>query len=152
MAEGWRGIRVTIPSDVRYLEPLRTMIQETAALAGLERDAAAEVELAVTEGCANVIRHCYANSDRERIDLVFTFSPDLYEVRIDDYGKFVDPAKIKSRPLQDVRPGGLGVHLMKKVMDEVSYTKNRWGGTSLTMRKRLARPAPEEPRKDRRGR
>jgi anti-sigma regulatory factor (Ser/Thr protein kinase) len=150
MAEGWRGIRVTIPSDVRYLEPVRTMIRETAALAGLARDAAAEVELAVTEGCANVIRHCYCNSDRERIDLVFTFASDAYEVRIDDYGTFVDPSRIRSRPLDDVRPGGLGVHLMQKAMDEVTYTKNRWGGTSLTMRKRLARPAREGPRKDRR--
>jgi anti-sigma regulatory factor (Ser/Thr protein kinase) len=126
------------------------MIRETAALAGLARDAAAEVELAVTEGCANVIRHCYCNSDRERIDLVFTFASDAYEVRIDDYGTFVDPSRIRSRPLDDVRPGGLGVHLMQKAMDEVTYTKNRWGGTSLTMRKRLARPAREGPRKDRR--
>ena len=152
MAEGLRGIRVTIPSEVRYLEAVRTMIQETAALAGLDKEATAQVELAVTEGCANVIRHCYCNSADQRIDLVFTFSPDVYEVRIDDYGTFVDPAKIKSRPLDQVRPGGLGVHLMKKVMDEVSYSKNRWGGTSLVMRKRLARPAKEEPRKDRRGR
>ena len=151
MAEGWRGIRVTIPSDVRYLEAVRTMIQETAALSGLGREAASQVELAVTEGCANVIRHCYCNAETERIDLVFTFSKDVYEVRIDDYGTFVDPALIKSRALEDVRPGGLGVHLMQKVMDEVSYTKNRWGGTSLTMRKRLARPA-KGPRKDRRGR
>ena len=152
MAEGWRGIRVTIPSDVRYLEPVRTMIQETAALAGLRREDTSQVELAVTEGCANVIRHCYCNADNQRIDLIFTFSDDVYEVQIDDYGTFVDPARIKSRPLEDVRPGGLGVHLMKKVMDEVNYTKNRWGGTSLVMRKRLTRPAKEEPRKGRRGR
>lgn len=152
MGERWRGIRVTIPSDVRYLEPVRTMIQETAALAGLPREAAAQVELAVTEGCANVIRHCYCNSDRERIDLVFTFSDDVYEVKIDDYGTFVDPSRIKGRPLDDVRPGGLGVHLMRKVMDEVTYMKNRWGGTSLVMRKRLRSPAKEEPRKGRRGR
>jgi anti-sigma regulatory factor (Ser/Thr protein kinase) len=99
-----------------------------------------------------VIRHCYCNADNERIDLVFTFLRDVYEVRIDDYGTFVDPSQIKSRRLEDVRPGGLGVHLMKKVMDEVTYTKNRWGGTSLVMRKRLSSPAKEEPRKDRRGR
>jgi len=152
MADRWRGIRVTIPSDVSYLEPIRTLIQQVSTLAGLSRDAAAEVELAVTEGCANVIRHCYCNSDRERIDLVFTFAKDSFEVRIDDYGKFVDPSRIKSRPLDEVRPGGLGVHLMKKVMDEVTYTKNGWGGTSLTMKKRLPRPAKGEPKKDRRGR
>lgn len=150
MADRVRGIRVTIPSDVSYLEPVRTLIQEIASLAGLPKDAVSEVELAVTEGCANVIRHCYCNSDRERIDLSFTFGDDVFEVRIDDYGKFVDPSRIKSRPLDEVRPGGLGVHLMQKVMDEVTYTKNRWGGTSLTMRKRLARPG--EPRKDRSGR
>jgi anti-sigma regulatory factor (Ser/Thr protein kinase) len=150
VADRTRGIRVTIPSDVSYLEPVRTLIQEIATLAGLHRDATSEVQLAVTEGCANVIRHCYCNSDRERIDLSFTFADDVFEVRIDDYGKFVDPSRIKSRPLEDVRPGGLGVHLMQKVMDEVTYTKNRWGGTSLTMRKRLVRPG--EPRKDRSGR
>jgi anti-sigma regulatory factor (Ser/Thr protein kinase) len=99
-----------------------------------------------------VIRHCYCNSDRERIDLAFTFGKDHFEVRIDDYGKFVDPSQIKSRPLDEVRPGGLGVHLMQKVMDEVTYTKNPWGGTSLTMRKRLVRPTRGEPKKDRRGR
>jgi len=152
MAKGWRGIRISIPSEVSYLEPIRTLIRQVAALAGLGRDAASEVELAVTEGCANVIRHCYCNSDRERIDLVLTFATDFFEVRIDDYGKFVDPSRIKSRPLDEVRPGGLGVHLMQKVMDEVTYTQNQWGGTSLTMRKRLPRPAREEPRKDRSGR
>ena len=36
-----------------------------------------------------------------------------------------------------MKPGGLGVHFMKKVMDEVKYEKNEWGGTSLTMVKRL---------------
>ncbi|HEX5137165.1 MAG TPA: ATP-binding protein [Planctomycetota bacterium] len=152
MADPKHGIRVTIPSDVSYLEPIRTLIREIAALAGLHRDAASEVELAVTEGCANVIRHCYCNSDREPIDLTFAFAAGVFEVRIDDYGKFVDPSRIKSRPLDEVRPGGLGVHLMQKVMDEVTYTKNSWGGTSLTMRKRLARPGQEGPRKDRSGR
>jgi anti-sigma regulatory factor (Ser/Thr protein kinase) len=147
VADRQRGIRVTIPSDVSYLGPVRTLIREIAGLAGLHRDAASEVELAVTEGCANVIRHCYCNSDLERIDLSFTFAEGVFEVRIDDYGKFVDPSRIKSRPLDEVRPGGLGVHLMQKVMDEVTYTKNRWGGTSLTMRKRLALPG-----KDRSGR
>jgi anti-sigma regulatory factor (Ser/Thr protein kinase) len=124
------------------------MIRQLAALAGLERDAVSGVELAVTEGCANVIRHCYCNADHERIDLVFTLAADAFEVRIDDYGKFVDPARIKSRPLDEVRPGGLGVHLMRKAMDEVTYAKNRWGGTSLTMRKRLPRPSGK-PKKDR---
>jgi anti-sigma regulatory factor (Ser/Thr protein kinase) len=69
--------------------------------------------------------------------MVLTFTEDTLEIRIDDYGEFVDPTEIQSRQLDDVRPGGLGVHLMKKVMDSVEYAANAWGGTSLTLVKRL---------------
>jgi anti-sigma regulatory factor (Ser/Thr protein kinase) len=151
MGDG-RGIRIAIPSDVRYLGAVRSLIRQVAELAGLDRDGTAAVELAVTEGCANVIRHCYGDCDNERIDIDFAFDADVFEVRIDDYGKFVDPSQIRSRPLDDVRPGGLGVHLMRTTMDEVTYKKNRWGGTSLTLRKRLPRRAEGKPGKGRRGR
>jgi len=149
VAKRWHGIRVAIPSDARYLGPVRAIVRAAAAFAGFDRDASSEIELAVTEGCSNVIRHCYGNCDSERIDLVFTLETGLFEVRIDDYGKFVDPSRIKSRPLDDVRPGGLGVHLMHKLMDDVTYEKNRWGGTSLTLRKRCA-GAAEKKAEDRR--
>lgn len=134
----WQGIRVSLLSEVRYLEPIRALLGEATGLAGLGEEDAAQVALAVTEGCANVIRHCYKNRTDKRIDLILTFGDGVFDIRIDDYGTFVDPSRIRSRDLADVRPGGLGVHLMKKVMDEVLYEKNGWGGTSLTLRKRVA--------------
>lgn len=145
MAEAWQGIRVGVHSDVRYLGVIRTLIRETAGLLGFTRDEASEIELAVTEALANVIRHCYGNCPEERMDVVFTFSGPAFEVQIDDYGKFVDPSCIKGRDLDDIRPGGLGVHLMRKMMDEVVYRENQWGGTSLVLRKRLpARSGPKQ--------
>jgi len=140
VASAWQGIRISVFSEVRYLEPIRALLGEATGLAGLGEEDAAQVALAVTEGCANVIRHCYKNQSDKQIDLILTFHDDVFDVRIDDYGTFVDPAKIRGRDLRDVRPGGLGVHLMQKVMDEVRYEKNRWGGTSLTLRKRVAPP------------
>ena len=106
----------------------------------MDEDDAQKVVLAVQEGCANVIRHCYKDQTDKRIDLVISFGKDRIEIRIDDYGKWVDPAKIKSRELDDVKPGGLGVHLMNSVMDQVAYKKNEWGGTSLIMIKRVGTP------------
>ena len=138
MDESWQGIRLSLASDVRYLEPIRTMIRESTELAGLSEDESDEIVLAVQEACANVIRHCYKNCPDERMDLLVTFHDDALEIRIDDFGEFVDPATIKGRALEDVKPGGLGVHFMKKVMDEVKFEKNEWGGTSLTMVKRLS--------------
>jgi anti-sigma regulatory factor (Ser/Thr protein kinase) len=141
MGDGWQGIRLSFRSDIRYLEPVRTVVRESLGLVGLEGETAADVVLAVQEGCTNVIRHCYHGCPDEQIDLVLSFSDEALEIRIDDYGDFVGPDRIQGRDLDDVRPGGLGVHLMRKVMDSVEYTANAWGGTTLTMVKR--RPGDE---------
>ena len=59
------------------------------------------------------------------------------EIRIRDWGERVHPDKIKSRDLDDVRPGGLGVHIMSNCMDTVDYAHAEGGGTILTMIRRL---------------
>ncbi|MGH7163598.1 MAG: ATP-binding protein [Planctomycetota bacterium] len=143
MAEGWEGIRVTVVSDPRYLSPIRAVVREAAEIVGLSEEEGTELQLAVQEGCANVIRHCYRSRPDRRIDLEFNFTGDALVIRIDDYGRFVDPSCIQGRDLEDVRPGGLGVHFMKKIMDEVTYRRNGWGGTTLTMVKRLRRSGAE---------
>ncbi len=137
MADAWQGIRLSVQSHGRYLEPIRLIVRETCDLVDLTEEQAGEVVLAVQEALANVIRHCYKDSPDLRIDLCLTLPGDRLEIRIDDYGSFVDPASIRGRALEDVRPGGLGVHFMRKVMDEVRYEKNAWGGTALTMVKAL---------------
>jgi anti-sigma regulatory factor (Ser/Thr protein kinase) len=144
VAEGWQGIRATIYSDVKFLEPIRTLVGEATALVGLEESEATEVLLAVQEACANVIRHCYKDCPDQRIDLGLSFEAEALVITIDDYGVFVDPSKMKGRKLEDVRPGGLGIHLMRKVMDEVRYEPNRWGGTTLTLVKRIPPASTEE--------
>jgi anti-sigma regulatory factor (Ser/Thr protein kinase) len=136
-------IRITVNSDTRYLGAIRTVLREATRLVGLGDEDAAEVELAVTEALANVIRHCYKNCADEVMDIDVRVKESELEIQVDDYGTFVDPSQIKSRELHDVRPGGLGVHLMKKVMDEVRFERNEWGGTRLTMRKRAAHPHRE---------
>ncbi|MHC4960208.1 MAG: ATP-binding protein [Planctomycetota bacterium] len=143
MDEVWQGIRVTVASDPRYLAPLRTLVFESLLIAGIEEEQAHKVVLAVQEACTNVIRHCYECREDERIDIVISFAPDRLEIRIDDWGDWVDPDNIRSRDLDDVKPGGLGVHLMQSTMDVVEYRKNEWGGTSLVMIKQLA--PPEDP-------
>lgn len=140
---GWHGIKVSLTSDKRYLAPVRTLVREAATIVGLEEGDVEKVVLAVQEGLANVIRHCYKDQAHERVEIWVTFDDDELEIRLKDYGKFVDPEKIRSRDLEDVRPGGLGVHLMQTVMDEVKYEKNEAGGTTLTLRKRVQVGRPE---------
>ena len=57
---------------------------------------------------------------------------------IEDHATWVDPSRIASRPLDQIRPGGLGVHLIQSTMDDVAYTRNEHGGTTLRLVKRVA--------------
>ncbi len=140
---GWQGIKLSLISDKRYLAPVRALVRESATIVGLEQGDVEKVVLAVQEGLANVIRHCYKDQPHERIDVWVTFDDHEFEIQLKDYGEFVDPITIKSRDLEDVRPGGLGVHLMQTVMDEVKYEKNEAGGTTLTLRKRVPDQPPQ---------
>ncbi len=57
---------------------------------------------------------------------------------IEDRAKQVDPGSIQSRDLDDIRPGGLGVYIMREVMDEVVFEQREGGGMRLRMLKRTA--------------
>lgn len=92
----------------------------------------------MVEGFSNIIRHGYGGRTDQRIELRLSVPPGTFRIEMDDYATFVDPSRIASRPLDDIRPGGLGVHLMRSTMDVVDYQKNRHGGTTLVMEKRRA--------------
>ena len=137
-------IKVSVESDPKYLGPLRTVIAEATGILGLDEELTGQIVLAVTEACSNVICHCYDSSSGERIDVTLRFGPSRFEVRVDDYGDFVDPSCMKGRDLEDVKPGGLGLHFIHTVMDEVEYLKNAWGGTTLTMVKHIERATNDD--------
>lgn len=64
-------------------------------------------------------------------------SPGSIKIVIEDEAKQVDPEGIKSRDLDDIRPGGLGVHIIKEVMDHAVYEKRAQVGMRLTMTKTI---------------
>ena len=132
-------VEVALPSHPKYLPLVRALVEETAEVAGFSNEERQRIALGVTEGITNVMRHGYGGSTDQRIDLVLSAPAGSFRIEIRDYGSFVDPEEIRSRPLEAVRPGGLGVHLMKATMDSVEYERNDQGGTTLTLTKRLDR-------------
>ncbi|MDA1193791.1 MAG: ATP-binding protein [Planctomycetota bacterium] len=126
-------LRCTFPAQPRYLPLVRGMVSEAAGLAGYDQDLTTRILLAVTEAVTNVIRHAYNHAVDKPIDLELRVDGDCLRLDLIDYGRFIDPKHIASRPLDQVRPGGLGVHLIKTTMDHVEYRENAHGGTTLTM-------------------
>ena len=129
-------LALSLPSHPRYLCVLQGFFGSLLAGLGFSSSEVMRVTLAVHEACANVIKHGYQGDTGQRIDLTVLITPDDLAVEIRDYGSKPDLAAIQPRALQDVRPGGLGTHFMRAIMDSVTYDVSPDLGTLLRMTKR----------------
>ncbi|MEW6356818.1 MAG: ATP-binding protein [Planctomycetota bacterium] len=130
-------VSMTIPASPEYVRVVREIVGEAAGLAGLRRKEGKDLALAVAEGCANVIQHCYGGQEG-KITVRCLVGRSELEVRIRDFGRKPDPATIRSRDLADIRPGGLGVFLMQNLVDDVRYNFTHPIGTELILKKTKA--------------
>jgi len=134
-------VEFNITSDSDRLAEVRDKAKNLSLAIGFGPEDAQRILLAIDEALANVIKHAYEGVPQKPIDI--KMAPVSQEgregilVEICDEGKQVDPSQIRGRDLEDIRPGGLGVYLMKTVMDRVVYSK-RSCGMKLEMVKFLA--------------
>ena len=134
-------IELSISSNLEYLRVVRLAVRQVAGVLGFEEKTREMMVLAVEEALTNVIRHSYGGPCDERIVIKLArFDGDSpgrggLDISVRDYGRKVDPETIKGRDLADVKPGGLGVHLIKTIMDEVAYCSAPGQGMLLQMRK-----------------
>lgn len=125
---------------------MRVMVDALASQCGFDDHSCGHISLAMDEALANVMRHGYKGQRDGRIwiSLWTHENPEALEIVIEDLGASVDPAKIRGRDLDDVRPGGLGVHFIRHTMDECMWEQRPGGGMRLRMLKRVP-AAAEEP-------
>jgi serine/threonine-protein kinase RsbW len=124
---GGPSVRISIPSETSYLGLVRDLAKKMAEIAGFDESTAGRVALAVDEATTNVIEHAYrGNSDKE-VELRFEDRGPELRVDIVDTGATVDrrsiPAIDITRFASEGRTGGLGVHLMEKIMDSVTFRR-----------------------------
>ena len=122
-------VSVELLSQPRYLGGARDLIGAVAKRFGFDDHDCGRIALAVDEALCNIIRHGYDRRDDGRIWIkVWPVSEENADaggmvIVIDDEAKQVDPEKIKGRDLEDVRPGGLGVFIIREVMDAVEFQR-----------------------------
>ncbi len=130
-------VRLTIPSIPRYLAVIRAAVGCMASQEGFSTEIIDKLVLATDEALANVIKHGYDGHPTGEIVMmlrpVSSVGKSGLDIVILDRGKSIDPAAICGRDLDDLRPGGLGVHIIRSVMDKVQYRKRPGGGMLLRM-------------------
>ncbi len=143
-----RTLHLELDSNPAQLPGLRASMREFCIQHRWSEPQVGEIVLALDEAVTNIIRHGYDGASGRKIlmDAAMVDSPareEQLEVRLRDFGRQVDPAEIRGRQLADVRPGGLGVHIMRAMMSEVEYRHADGGGMLVILRKARSHAAPD---------
>jgi len=117
-----------VPSDTSLLGLVREVAKKLAEEAGFEASVADQIALAVDEATTNVIEHAYHGAADREVELRFDDRGDAFCVDVVDNGEMVDPRTVPrvdlTRYARERRTGGLGVHLMEKIMDSVTFRRS----------------------------
>ena len=114
-----------IPSRTDKLVLARDFVARAARVFGFAEDDVNNIALAVDEACTNIIKHAYHYATDKEIDILISMKKPEFEILIRDAGNHFDPNRV---PMPDMKEymshykrGGLGMYLMKKLMDKVEY-------------------------------
>ena len=141
MASMERKFTLQVPSSTGNLAMIRDFVTNVGEQAGMSPNEVAQLELAVDEACANVIEHAYGHDSTKEVSVRATIDGDTMEIDVIDTGQGFDPAAVEQLELErlvaDRMTGGLGMRLMKTLMDEVHYAIIPGEKNELRMIKRL---------------
>lgn len=130
---------LTFPAKFEYLDEVRDFVGDKARISGFGERDIYSVQLATDEAVSNIIEHAYEGISNASFELTCEFKRDRLVITIMDHGKPFDPSKVAipdvKADLSERKIGGLGIFLMRKLMDEVRYEITA-SGNLLTLVKR----------------
>ena len=127
MSDRRPALVLRVPSRTEFLAAIRDATRRMAAVAGFDDAQADQLALAVDEASTNVIEHAYRGAPGRTIEVRFQDGDGVLRVEVVDDGEPVDPRSVPQVDLQryasERRTGGLGMHLMGRIMDSVTFRR-----------------------------
>jgi len=138
-------ITISFPARSENIRLARAVVKNFLLLKKVFEEDIFDTELALDEAVSNIIVHTYKNDENKYIIMTLVWKKELNELEIllRDFGPKVDPSKVKPRPLEEIKPGGLGVYIIQKIFDVMKF-KDVDIGNLLILKKKYKIP----PRKD----
>ena len=130
------GYHLTLFNDVRQISLLAGFMNRIREENNLNPGLATKINLALEEAVTNVVMYAYPKGTKEKINLEAVRDGNTLRFTLTDRGRVFDPtaapkanisASLKDRPI-----GGLGIHLVRTIMDSVTYRRAE-GKNVLTM-------------------
>jgi serine/threonine-protein kinase RsbW len=129
------------PARFDQLNAIREFVTQAAKDAGMDESNACAVEMAVDEACSNIVEHAYKDRPEGDIECTCDSTDSDLTIILRDHGRpfYVStvPTPDLSSTLEDRKVGGLGVFLIRKLMDEVHYEHLGEAGNVLTMVRKI---------------
>jgi anti-sigma regulatory factor (Ser/Thr protein kinase) len=133
--------KITFDADFQNLDDIREYVGEAARRVGFSDKEIYSIQLATDEASSNIIEHAYAGLTGGKLEIETIVSGAELKIILRDHGRTFDPSSVPEpnvkADLSERKIGGLGMYLMRKLMDEVTYESSPESGNILTMTKRL---------------
>lgn len=146
---------LTIPGQYSQIRQLCDFVASGARQAGLDEGAIFHVELCCDEAATNIIEHAYGAEDMGDITVDYETIADIFTIRLHDNGRSFEPATVPEPELpkekstsdddavQNLKIGGLGIHFMRNLMDEVYFNFDADKGNTLVLIKKIPQGKPQ---------
>lgn len=135
-----REATLTLKNDVKELGRLAEFFEQLGASWFLAPNIIMAVNLSLEEAVSNIIFYAWTDSKEHLIDLKIDYCEKTLTIIVSDDGKPFDPTKREepdiNLPIEERPIGGLGIHLIKKLMDGITYDR-RENRNQLTLIKNL---------------
>jgi anti-sigma regulatory factor (Ser/Thr protein kinase) len=133
-------LRLVLPSQTEFLGLVREVAQRLGEGAGFDAETAKQIALATDEAVSNVLEHAYRGRTDRELEVAFLCEGPDFRVEVTDTGVGVDPRHIPrvdlARYATERRTGGLGLHLMAKIMDSVTFSREAAGNVCTLSKRR----------------
>jgi len=132
--------RIVLPNDIMEVPKLNTFVDEVCETVGLSPEEAAKVKVAIEEAVVNVMNYAYPPGQRGDVTIEAASNDVRLKFTIIDSGKPFDPtvqaAADTTLSAKERRIGGLGIHIVRQMMDSINYERKD-NFNVLTLRKKL---------------
>ncbi|CAM2067661.1 ATP-binding protein [Sulfidibacter corallicola] len=118
-------VEVTFPSQTEFVHMITVLASNAATVAGFDKKQAGKVAIATDEAVTNVIRHAYGGRSDKIINFTVEITPKSLILKVSHTGKALKKNEIRLPVMEEYikkkQPGGLGLFIIDKFMDEVDY-------------------------------
>ena len=129
-------IEVSIPHRAEYVSLIRLTVASVANSMGFDIEDIEDIKVALSEACSNAIMHGGCNVN-DNFLVQFLLEKAKLTISVSDFGKGYDEARIKEPKIDELNEGGLGIFIIKSLMDDVHIDTGSNQGTSIRMIKNL---------------